>query len=1204
MNNDPIPDFILNNQNDYSPDSISVFWGWASNDPIPDFIKNQEEDIVVSPKKNLMDEEVKTQLGVDFDNSFSSDSKQVKEYVDSLSDEDYELWDQRREEWYSLDARKALMDNRELVNSEKGNLKYKINTPDLWNRALNYIQNLNEWYETMHPWTKSAQEWLDEASMFMEEKLGKENLMNQWIDKNDLYSKMSPKLAEWAINNYETFVNLIQIPKVVGQTITYSSSKILNIIDQFQNWIAALPAEAVDLYQRIQGKDPIFNLQYDEERSNPLWSYLQIIKDWLWVGFVVSYPVATYLMSLLGSTNENVQDIQEKFYNKPKELFQWLLNLDWTQNLMEIAWLNAKDQESLVEALTDWIFLLGWAFFPKLFKNKTVELHKEAFKQANEFSKKYGKYKMREWFTAKEVAWWLPEWTEVLNKKWKSIAVSTAEWWKFTPRWALETWLQWAKGYAEMFRNYWKWFYQNYNKRNVNRNPYAPVWELPNIVGAETTAWKPTKVAEWEKVEEVKEELTPEREAEIKEKWFYTDEKPIIQTPKKVTPKESWLSIWEFIKKNINKITNKQWWLNKDLVTKLQNSKDLQNEYVNTIDPYIRENWTNNPEWVIQEQLNSLVETVKDKIIEKKVNNQIFRRWQKQYKVEITEEEKNNQKIEDDKIKKLLKAIEKQSDSPEELLKYLLRLPKETVDEFNQLIPDFSQNLSLIKDTLDITKAITSSDLLWKFLQFKSTWGTRNKNYLRKYLYKYLNDKYAKQWLKRNMYEIENIINKMSDKQLNELEKNIEEGKMNAWTDDQISDYNERWYMLQTYEKTLQNFKDSMNQKRYGTNKTIGEYLKEKQVPLSVTSPEYVNKITRSFWLKGGWLAAYHGELDRILLPDVFTYEWMIFHEFGHRVLNQLGTTQIMDIITYISKRDKISADAAFERRAEYFRNYMRYNNIDWKKYLIKKIGEDLTSKIDWVTQRIKEEVWDLFDIEDETELEINQIMNDIKHDTPAWQDIVSRRPEPLTKWKIGEREPVRYEWLRSWDPTVKEVQVNPYFDQQLEISFNDGRSPQKRSDYKKWLSEEQLKEIDTYENDYLNQFVEERLKDLGKWRKYGIKGEGEFNYDKMENERSLTDIMMDAILQTRESLGLDAFQAIDYLKILKDIDPDILGLVEKDGQIYVKYLMESQWERYELPDRPGYIEVKEVPAKDYFSEEELNQLPKDLVTKIKKDAN
>jgi hypothetical protein len=40
------------------------------------------------------------------------------------------------------------------------------------------------------------------------------------------------------------------------------------------------------------------------------------------------------------------------------------------------------------------------------------------------------------------------------------------------------------------------------------------------------------------------------------------------------------------------------------------------------------------------------------------------------------------------------------------------------------------------------------------------------------------------------------------------------------------------------------------------------------------------------------------------------------------------------------------------------------------------------------------------------------------------------------------------------------------------------------------------------------------------------------------------------------------------------------------------------------MADRPGMVEMHVVKAKDYFTEEELNQLPKDLVSKIKKDAD
>ena len=1240
MNNDPIPDFILNNQNDYS-NGVNTFGWQSSNDPIPDFIKNQEEDIVVSPKRNLKDEEVKTQLGVDFDDSFSSDSKQVKEYVDSLSDDDYELRDQRREEWYSLDARKALMDNRELVNSEPWNLKYKINTTDLWNRALNYIQNLNEWYEKIHPWNKSAQEWLDEATMFMEEKLGKENLMNKRIDKNDPYSKMWPKAAEQTINSYETFVNLVQIPKILGQTLTYSSSKILNIIDQIQSQKAAIPAEMVDLYQKIQWKEPIFNIQYDEERSNPLWSSIQIIKDWLWVWFVIAYPVATYLMSLLGSTNQDIKNVEEKVYNKVEGLFQYLLSLDWAQNLIEIAWLNAKDEESLVEGLTDWLFLIGGALAPKLFRNRTVELHKEAFKQANDFAKKYGKYKTREGFAAKEAAWQLPVWTEILNKKWKPIAVSTPEWGRFTTRWVLETWLQWAKWYAEMFKNYWKWFYQNYNKRNINRNPYAPVWELPNIVGTETQTWNPAKVVEWEKV---KEELTPERETEVKEKWFYTDETPIVKTPKKVTPKEGWVSIWEFIKKNINTITGKKWGLSKDLANKLQTSKDLQNEYVNTIDPYIRENWTNNPEWVIQEQLNSLVESVKDKIIERKVNNQIFRRGQKQYKVEITEEEKNNRKIEDEKLKKLLKAMEKQSDSPEELLKYLLNLPKETVEEFNKMIPDFSQNLSLIKDTLDITKAITKPDIVDKFLSFKSEWRLRNKGFLKKLFYSYLKEKYREQGLKANMKELETLINQLSEEELKQRAEAMQA---------------EDWEFPEAVNRSIAQITDFEWPRAWKPYKKLLEQGQENLIPKSAIFDELAYEWYRSVWSRDefstdiyladknkwslsdilhskysdwttplDWIDFYNIGLRWVwyLPPNVWAQHlvnwviefrenlssfnaWILAHEIVHNGLWHLTTKELFDFYNGIVKSTKSLKKYEWDsERDKDIKAISEYMSLDRTRVWIEDYVADSLAQILYK--------WDLYELDDflppdiwslDLSEKVNKIFSQVAKDLwdtlsafEIWNGKYSTQAEELKKMldKIRPSKENRQMSKRrylEWSPmshTSKWGIAKVKLDHRLS----------KLQDVNPELSN--LKFDLDLKSDRLGSLIFE----MEDWR--------QLNWDEFKNtlsEEQLkkfnTDPVMwqdewESSLKEEEQLVQNSIADISpkfskYSKALNKIDPDIIWLVEKDWQIYVKYLIESQRERYELPDRPWYVEVKEVPAKDYFTEEELNQLPKELKNQI-----
>ena len=310
-----------------------------------------------------------------------------------------------------------------------------------------------------------------------------------------------------------------------------------------------------------------------------------------------------------------------------------------------------------------------------------------------------------------------------------------------------------------------------------------------------------------------------------------------------------------------------------------------------------------------------------------------------------------------------------------------------------------------------------------------------------------------------------------------------------------------------------------------------------------------------------------------------------------------------MDIISYIAKRDKITERAAFERRAEYMRNYMQYNNIDGKKYLIKNLGEDLASKVEAVTKKTKDEIWDLFDIKDEKEFEINEIMSDVKHQTPKWEDILSRRPEPLEQDQVWSREPVRWEYLKILDPNIKSVETSPYFGEEIRINFEDWKS-MRRSDYRKTLTPEQLQEIDIYENNLIEEFVDEQMP-IWKSRTKGKKGEGKFDYDKLENERDLDELVNP---QTKSDLWIrgrmDSGEFNKYKDLLREEDPDILGLIEKDWQIYVKYLIDSNRERYELPDRPWYVEVKEVPAKDYFTEEELNQLPKDLVSKIKKDAD
>ena len=73
-----------------------------------------------------------------------------------------------------------------------------------------------------------------------------------------------------------------------------------------------------------------------------------------------------------------------------------------------------------------------------------------------------------------------------------------------------------------------------------------------------------------------------------------------------------------------------------------------------------------------------------------------------------------------------------------------------------------------------------------------------------------------------------------------------------------------------------------------------------------------------------------------------------------------------------------------------------------------------------------------------------------------------------------------------------------------------------------------------------------------------------------------------------------------NYLNEIRKEFPDIVWLSIMNWELYVKWLMESAWERYEQADRPGQREIHNLKAKDFFMPDELEKLPKDLQDLIK----
>ena len=1141
---------------------------------------------------NPKDLQVAQELGITIPEPMIEEEKQA--YVDALSNEDWKIRNDLKKEGYSFEARKAMFDNREDLYdiTEPWNKKFwSWNKNSFMEYLLDQQQDTMDFQEdVIHPWSQRIEDWLNVQSAdlmnYSYDEIQQE-MYNNAVDSND------NNLVKWLRNQaVKPWAMVKRWAAIAGWILFDMASKGVNLLDNLGNISTQLWAWWLNsIADERKGYDLVVN--EPEKEPTIWWSYVEGVADTMGIAFTSKFPIATWILTTIGSESDALWWLMEAANNWIKWVWKRVDEKTWIDKF-NLKYLTPEEQEIFYDnqATATWILFAETSgkWFNRLSKTEAYQRLQQAIDVAKETSKFGLREGIKEVKEIKQIMEQQPEWTEFRTEWWTKFAEVTSNGVKTTPYWALRILQKLGWRQINWWIKWFEWFYKNKDKL-ITRDTNAPIWELPVVKVPEVKTEDGVKTP----TEEIKEEIPKE---EIKT--------PTVNKPVAKKIDTSWnQTIWEYIKKISNDLTKKKGWMDQDLYEKFTTSKDLQNEYVNTIDPYLRANWAENPAWVIEWQLDDFIDTVKEQLQDRRNKNIDFRKWQMKYKVQIPESDKAQWVKDDLEIKDLIKTLSKKSSDPEKFLKYLLNLPKEKIQWFDKLIPDFSKNLWLIKDTLDLTKAITSSDLLWKFLNFKSTWGTRNKNFIRKYLYKKLNEAYRKAWIQYNMKQIENILNQMTEDELVQLENEIETGELRAFNSEaEFNDLLEKWYTPWTWQPANQNLEEIMNSKWPGTNKTTREYLKEKGVQLSVTDDYGLRKI---WW---NIQAAYSARLDRILMKtENNPYKGIVYHEFGHRVMSQLWTTQIMDIITHIAKRDNITQEAAFERRAEYFRNYLQYNNVDWKKYLVKSLGKDIASQINATMEKTKEEIWDLFDLND-WDKNINQILSDVKHDTPKGKDITSRRPEPLVSDMVGDAKPVRYEYLRTIDPNIESVQIYPYFDKPLEIKFKDW-STKRREEYRKTLTEEQLNEIDTYETDIVQQFVDEELERMNPnkpGRNRWFKWEWKFDYDTLRNEKNLTSIIYDELLnnvkRTKENLGLDAFQAVDYLWTLKKIDPDIIGLTEKDWKIHVKYLIDSNVERWELPNRPGYVEVKEVPAIDYFTEEELNQLPKDLQDLIKKDAD
>lgn len=1153
---------------------------------------NQPNFVTDSEPTNISDWEVKTELGIDLDTSLENDKRAAQAYVDALTDDEYATWRKLRNEWYSISATKALMENQDLLRdiNKPGTQKYLSNKPTFLGELTEMAQAYNLWYEqNLHPWTQSIQDALNQGNQRLEEKLGKENMMNSWIDKQNPYWKMSPNLAEGTINNYETFVNMAQIPKVLAQMALSIGESWINSIDEFFNRVWIYGANLVNYLNEKKGTGKWVNLNLGEDRSGLIGSYLQTIADVLDIHLTTTYPIVTYIFWLLGANQTDRDSIWEIIDKWPEAITNWILDQDVIETFMDNN-LNEEDKLAAKQAIKYWIYevvarLLKWGG-KKLSTSETVQNFKKVSEMVDNYWKKNAELETKKYYEMKEAAWEQPVWTEILEWD-RPIAKSTEEGWKFTSEWALDTLLAGVKGYAKGVKEALSSYFRNKNRQLLERDPNAPVWELPEIgmKPVETEATKPTE--EIQPKEEVTELLD-----DVKEKTAPKVRKAVQPTTDKGTMGEG---ITTFIKRVTNDLTSKEGWLDKAMVEKLKGSVELQNEYVNTIDPYLKSWWAENPEWVIKDQLADFVQTAKTALETRRENNMEFRKWQMKYKVEIPQGDRIKRKLEDTEIKDLLKILNKSQDNPAQFLQYLLNLPKEKLNTFDKLIPDFTQNLNLIKDTLDITKAITKPDIVEKFLSFKSDWRRGRRWFLKKMLYQYLRDKYKEMGVEYNMKEIETMLNKMDEQDILDLEKEIngiqEVGETEAYewlysTEKNLLDKGvfaptkmyqalmRQWYISRPTKYSAHTVDDLLNVKlqRGWTVKEwmdrLGLHLEEAYwMGRDATVPAWIDVLAKTIYLYKS--------------PE-YLPEMALGHEIIHDLQAKLTTKEFLDFLEGLSKSTKgLKRPEAWKSMTEWKSlekteaSAMEYGADIWwllithwwirwlADFLQSNLSANLGKKVRNILNETWKEIWDNFSTTMVDGKEWNPT-NELNKLIDMWLESPEKASVPLNKELSKPSHQSRVDYMKEVDPNIKD------FEFELKDKDNLGRikiTTEKGQtlwweEYKKTLTPEQLEKL----------WNEEPKVNLKKGEEQNFWGK-EPKFDK-------------------------------YKEVLRDIDPDIVGIIEKDWELYIQVLFESMRERYELPDRPGMVELKTLPAKDFFLPADFEKLPEDLQKLIKKDAD
>lgn len=862
---------------DSTEPNSSVMWTLNQFNPFKELgINPNEENTQYNNFINPKDQEVTSMLWVDIQSPMTDQEKQT--YVDSLSDEDRATWNKLKNEWYSFEARKTLMDNKEMLydveaegsskyfqSHKNGFVDYLTNELQSWLNA--YQQNI-AWFANKYDTLSNEYINADETDQSLWKKVANvaNSLVSAWAHFLQGYLDRTIHKWLWVYNTALQQMNpTYEKVSWDANQDSYQSriSAALEMWTSALQWYVALTAPTMYTAFGIIGQDDWLMWQLVQKVD----SKIQVGSDWL-VDQVFKIPLLQEWIKQPG--NEKVKDeLSEGISYAIYAMLAWLFKLGWKWLGKTRAWIKMNE-----------------------IKTKVSNTVNESLKQGKE-------------------AW-----------DWMKWEMTTA--WEVTPEWSYNriaktnirnATIQWMK----------KWFREWLQEKKGLEIKQEPSLGLPE-----------EKTTETEKIE-----VVPEQTKENTE---------IVKETEKLK-------------------------LSEENRNNLATNPELQTAYEEVIKPYLETNWKENPEWIINQQVEDLVYDIKSGIDEL---------YAQQANIDRS---LNNKKLSQFE-KKLIKEIEKivNEKEPKTVLKKLWKLTPQQQWLMDKIYPNLSQKLTTINQIASLMDEITQRDLIWKILRFQAKRPrTRLTWLLKQQVYKYVSNYWDKQWVQYTIQDIDDFINWLNESEIKDLQDSkfsiideildsmdnrnqpvwIRQGQEWDFTKSELAvskKAKEEWYMPETNKYTVdENNKltlhqtiDELDLKPADWWKTIREIFKEAWVNLTLpNNHNYISRYTKNK-PNVAWLFSRYADL--IALPEYSYAVWVLMHEFGHRVFSQLTDDESIKIISDLRRLYHLTDEQAEERFGEYMRNYFLYGNVEWKlsssstkeqrSIFQKEFGKDLWQKI------------------------------------------------------------------------------------------------------------------------------------------------------------------------------------------------------------------------------------------------------------------